>query len=186
MDKILERCPSLGLIVQRKSILPLIYYMSEPSESIYYNELDALQNFEDEHKLDGDKPPIVKIRMILVPLIMTPYLTSFMYWDYHYFLIPFTNWTLIITTIYILTSTFASFNKSIWQWSKAFQAFHHILYTLALMCNFVVMSVYWTILHKDQMREHANEPVVGPGRAFHLKLVHSLPGTLCVINSVLT
>ena len=49
--------------------------------------------------------------------------------------------------------------------------------------NFVVMSVYWTMLHAEQMRIHSHDPGVGAGRVLHLKIVHSIPGICCCINS---
>ena len=52
--------------------------------------------------------------------------------------------------------------------------------------NAVVMSVYWTLLHKDQVRIHQNDPGVGHGRVIHMKMAHSVPGTICLINSYIT
>ena len=66
------------------------------------------------------------------------------------------------------------------------QALHHMLYTVSLICNLVVMTVYWTILHSEQMEIHSQDPIVGGGRCFHLKIVHTIPGITCLINSYIT
>ena len=42
------------------------------------------------------------------------------------------------------------------------------------------------MLHAEQVRIHSNDPGVGHGRVFHLKIVHSIPGICCCINSYYT
>ena len=116
--------------------------------------------------------------------LMVPYFTSYLYWDWHYFLVPFTNWTLIITTASIAHSICASNHRH--SLKLNFLANNHILYTMAITMNFVVMSVYWSFLHKEQVKIHYNDPGVGHGRVVHLCLVHSIPGICCTINSYLT
>jgi len=54
------------------------------------------------------------------------------------------------------------------------------------MMNFVVMTVYWSMLHAEQVRTHQNDPGVGHGRVIHMKLAHSVPGIVCLINSSIT
>ena len=121
-------------------------------------------------------------------LLCVPYVTSYLYWDWHYFLVPFTNWTLIITTLTILMTSYAAHQKHHFnnKNNKTLLAIHHLLYTFSLICNFVVMSIYWSILHREQVRIHYNDPGVGHGRVIHLCLVHSLPGICCLINSYIT
>jgi len=41
-------------------------------------------------------------------MICLPYITSFMYWDWHYFLVPLTNWSLITTTVWLVYGIFAA------------------------------------------------------------------------------
>jgi len=50
------------------------------------------------------------------------------------------------------------------------------------MCNFVVMSIYWTMLHASEMR---NEGKIR-GRRIHLILVHSIPGITCMVNAYIS
>jgi hypothetical protein len=80
---------------------------------------------------------------------MMPYITSYLYWDWHYFLVPFTNWTLIVTTLSLSASIVACLDDKEFKRDREKMAIHHLLYTLAIMMNFVVMTVYWTLLHKE-------------------------------------
>ena len=127
------------------------------------SELKLYQNFDHEYS-SGSSQQIV--RLLCLSLICLPYITSYLYWDWHYFLVPFTNWTLVITTLSIILSFCAGCDKQ--HFSHKFrkktsyrdvdllhdarerrQAVHHLVYTVAIMCNFVVMSVYWTVLHSE-------------------------------------
>ena len=56
------------------------------------------------------------------------------------------------------------------------------MYTLSLMMNFVVVTVYWSVIHKGEMEEYKNNP----GHRLHLKLVHTIPGAVCLINAGIT
>lgn len=65
-----------------------------------YNE-DELRELQDfTHEPDC----YLTIRYILLTCLCLPFVTSYLYWDWHYFLVPFTNWTLIITFISIAHS----------------------------------------------------------------------------------
>ena len=89
-------------------------------------------------------------------LILMPYVTSFLYFDYHFFLVPFTNWTLIISTIALGLSIIAGVES--WLYGKhamcksreAFyvQASHHLILTFSLIMNILVVPIYWIFLHK--------------------------------------
>jgi hypothetical protein len=58
----------------------------------------------------------------------------------------------------------------------------HLLYTVSIMCNFVVMSIYWSLLHKSEMANEGQHF----GKRYHLILVHSLPGITCLINAYIS
>ena len=60
----------------------------------------------------------------------------------------FTNWTLLVTILYLLVAITASGSKSL-----GLLAFHHILFETALLMNIVVVTVYWSCLHTDSRRE---------------------------------
>jgi len=66
------------------------------------------------------------------------------------------------------------------------QAWHHILYTLSIMCNFICISFYWFMLRNEQQEIHSKHETNGWGRSLHLELVHSVPGSACLINVLCT
>ena len=86
------------------------------------------------------------------------YVTYFLFMDMDGFLIPFTNWTLVITTLSIIASIQAStdehsFGKDSLQTSDTAiytQARHHVLYTLAVLMNFICVGFYWFMLRDEQ------------------------------------
>jgi hypothetical protein len=78
------------------------------------------------------------------------------------FFIPFTNWTLIVTTFSLISSIAASsdsvnFQKDALQTSETalyIQARHHLLYTITIVMNFICVSFYWFILREEQQKIH--------------------------------
>ncbi len=54
----------------------------------------------------------------------------------------FTNWTLLVTCVYLSVATFIS-DKS----SYTMLAIHHMLFEVSFVMNVVVVCVYWSILH---------------------------------------
>ena len=76
-----------------------------------------------------------------------------MYMDWDGFFIPFTNWTLMLTTLSLWSSICASkddvnFAKDSLTTSDSavhMQARHHMLYTLTIVMNFICCSFYWFI-----------------------------------------
>lgn len=125
-------------------------------------------------------------------MVALPYITIAFYSELHKFFRPFTNWTLMISTATLIFSNLAGTD-----YHNGFcvncincnepriinlKILFHVLYTLSIMCNFVVMSVYWTMLHKNLMQDEGKVF----GRAVHLVLVHSIPGITCFINTYIT
>jgi len=86
------------------------------------------------------------------------YVTYAMYMDLDGFFIPFTNWALMLTTLSLWSSISAAndtvnFGKDSLQTSDRavhLQARHHLLYTLTIVCNFIVMAFYWFMLREEQ------------------------------------
>ena len=60
----------------------------------------------------------------------------------------FTNWTLLMTCIYLGVATVVS-DKS----SYTALAIHHILFEISLVMNVVVVCIYWSILHEESLLE---------------------------------
>ena len=120
-----------------------------------------------------------------------------LFWDFHNFFVPFTNWTLIMTTLSLLLTINAArdthhYSESTLKRRRALNApckyrtvcfllaTHHLIYTLSIVMNLIVMSVYWTILHKGQMAEYSRPEQWG--KRLHERTVHSVPGTVCLLN----
>lgn len=90
--------------------------------------------------------------------VLMCYVTYFLYMDADGFFIPFTNWTLMLTTVSLICSISASndnanFGKDSLQTSDSavnVQARHHLLYTLTIVCNFIVTSFYWFMFREEQ------------------------------------
>lgn len=86
------------------------------------------------------------------------YCTYALYMDWDGFFIPFTNWTLMLTTISLWSSICASedttnFGKdSLMTSDRAvyMQARHHLLYTMTIVCNMIVMIFYWFMMREEQ------------------------------------
>uniref|UniRef100_A0A7S3FX68 Uncharacterized protein n=2 Tax=Strombidium rassoulzadegani TaxID=1082188 RepID=A0A7S3FX68_9SPIT len=58
------------------------------------------------------------------------------------------------------------------------------MYTLTLVCNIVVVSIYWSILHPEQMEEYKAPDLWG--KRFHLRIVHSIPFLVCFANAAIS
>jgi hypothetical protein len=112
-----------------------------------------------------------------------------MFMDADGFFIPFTNWTLMLTTVSLWTSIKASgdqinFGKDSLSTSDTachMQARHHMLYSLCIICNTIVVGFYWFMMRTEQQGIHDSW-----GKQLHLELVHSVPGAACLINSLTT
>lgn len=55
----------------------------------------------------------------------------------------FTNWTMMVTALYFVIVMKASQPGA----SHGLLALHHILFEVSFIMNFVVVTVYWTMLH---------------------------------------
>ena len=102
------------------------------------------------------------MRYVMLGGTLLCYVTYFLYMDLDGFFIPFTNWTLMLTTVSLWASIQASndvtnFGKDSLQTSdKAvfLQARHHLLYTMSIVCNFIVCSFYWLMMREEQQNIH--------------------------------
>lgn len=63
---------------------------------------------------------------------------------------------------------------------------HHLLYSMSITMNFVVVTVYWTFLHQGALAKHRDVPDVGHLRVIHLYIVHTFPGLACLLNTCTT
>ena len=59
-----------------------------------------------------------------------------------------------------------------------------MLYTLAVLMNFICVGFYWFMLRDEQQEIHGNHESKGWGRAMHLEMVHSVPAMATLVNVV--
>ena len=137
-----------------------VYNISQKSDPNQYNELATLQDFSTEQEIhsQGKINAAQRMRWLSLIALASCYVTYFLYMDWNGFFIPFTNWTLVITTVSILASALAcrdevNFGKDALQTSEKavyVQARHHVLYTLAVLMNFICVGFYWFMLRDEQ------------------------------------
>lgn len=89
-----------------------IYDISPNSAILQHNELQQLVDFSDEHQ---GRPGPLKIenqiiRFICLGFISLPYFTAAFFSNLRYFCVPFTNWTLMLTTVTLLLSIWAGYD----------------------------------------------------------------------------
>ncbi len=98
------------------------------------------------------------MRYLMLSGVLSCYVTYYLFMDLDGFFIPFTNWTLMLTTVSLMTSINAAndttnFGRDSLQTSDNAvkqQARHHLLYTLTIICNFIVSSMYWFMFRDEQ------------------------------------
>ena len=134
------------------------------------------------------------MRYLGLMLVLSCYVTYFLFMEPAGFLVPFTNWTLMLTTASLVASIQAAgdttnFGKDALSRGEAavwLQARHHLLYTLTIVCNFICVAFYWFLLRDEQQQIHGAHETLGWGRSLHLELVHSEPGGACLVNVLCT
>ena len=87
-----------------------IYNITGKSDPNQFNELATLQDFSTEQEIvsQGKINAAQRMRWLCLLALGSCYLTFFLYMDLDGFFIPFTNWTLVITTLSIIASIQAS------------------------------------------------------------------------------
>ena len=134
------------------------------------------------------------MRYLMLCGVLSCYVSYYLFMDLDGFFIPFTNWTLMLTTVSLITSINAAndttnFGRDSLQTSDNainMQAKHHLLYTMTIICNFIITSMYWFMFRDEQQNIHGVHKDFGWGRSMHLEMVHSLPGAACLVNAICT
>merc|ERR1711908_57972 len=87
-----------------------IYNITQKSDPNQFNELATLQDFSTEQEIvsQGKINAAQRMRWLSLTALGSCYVTYALYMDWDSFYIPFTNWTLLITTISIISSIQAS------------------------------------------------------------------------------
>ena len=83
-----------------------VYNISAKSDPSEVNELGILQDFSAEHELhaNGKINGSQRMRYLMLGMTLMCYVTYFLYMDADGFFIPFTNWTLMLTTVCLWSS----------------------------------------------------------------------------------
>lgn len=102
-----------------------------------------------------------------------------------------TNWAWWLTSVSLYLSYSASFDTNGFgrgSLSKKqpdvlkSQAWHNLLYSLAIVFNLIVMSVYWTLLHAEFIEQYKGDAV----KQSYQWTCHTVPGLICLINTTVT
>ena len=89
-----------------------------------------------------------------------------------------TNWVLLMNIASLILTIIAAQGPS----SSKLLKSHHVFYSITVMGNLIVMTVYWLILHKVVMENMAGDVV----RQYHQIVVHALPGAVGLVNTMIT
>lgn len=92
-----------------------------------------------------------------------------------------TNWTLLLGTYTIYLSSEASRNLNFTEDPHA-QRRHHFFYSLSFLLNFIVTSVFWTLLNPNTVIVYRGQTMI----LLEQWLVHSVPAATCAINTYMT
>ena len=102
-----------------------------------------------------------------------------------------TNWALISTLVTaILGYTIGSNPAYTQSFAPNLHSFHHVFYTLMMFLNPIIVSVYWTIIHKEHMLDltvdFKDEPEIYAQSVLHTYLVHSVPFSCCILIMIIS
>ena len=93
------------------------------------------------------------VLLICLLLLIIGYVLTLVSWPFYELFTLFSNWTLHITTLSILYcySAAQTYNLSQkpWLMTKI-----HWFYSLAIISNFVVVSIYWPVIHPKTIPKH--------------------------------
>ena len=91
-----------------------VYNITPKSDPNQFNELATLQDFSTEQEIvsQGKINAAQRMRWLSMLALGSCYVTYFMYMDWDQFYIPFSNWTLLITTLSIYASIQASTDET--------------------------------------------------------------------------
>lgn len=85
----------------------------------------------------------------------------------------FTNWTLLVTILYLAIAIPASSSKRM-----GLLALHHILFEVSFMMNLIVVTVFWSVIYRDSIEECKGHE----GKILNVYWAHIVPGVSVLIN----
>lgn len=140
------------------------------------------QSFRKDHlqrktgQVDN-RTAFIRIFCILLMSLSVAFIIS--RWGPFRLIVFMTNWALCLTIFWVLVSLYISRVPTA---SMHMLAINHLLFSVVLPMNFLVLSVYWTVLHKKVMEEYGHDP----GVKRHSYFVHITPSVCAVVNFLLT
>lgn len=69
-------------------------------------------------------------------------------YNWHRLTMFFTNWTLLVTTLYLLVAM-----RTVKTRSLSMLALHHILFEIMFMMNFITVTVFWAVLYNEAIAD---------------------------------
>lgn len=142
-----------------------------------------LQDFSREHKRyrtdRTTKTNLLRYALIAANTSIM-LLTLTMYGPQNFFKY-LTNWTLLLCTYSIYLSAEAAENL-LFNEEPTGQRRHHFFYSLSFLMNFVVTSIFWTLLNPNTVIVYKGQTMI----LVEQWLVHSVPAISCVINTYMT
>lgn len=111
-------------------------------------------------------------RLIALALLISQFVSHSLAFAPWGMLTYFTNWTLEMTTLFVLGSLYCSRNPD----NKSMLAVTHIAFQASMFMNLIVVVVYWSFIHAEEVKLYE-----GIGKV-HLYTVHSIPSLSFLIN----
>ena len=105
---------------------------------------------------------------VLMNVIVTGGAVAF--WPLNQCFSYFTDWTMWMTFVQVLFM-FWSARKQHINNHPGWLAFTHSAYTVCLICNVIVVIIYWSLLHEKTLLRHEGNI----GRTYHTYISHSFP-----------
>lgn len=95
----------------------------------------------------------------------------------------FSNWILHFQTLHIILTMLAVRDRSI-QTNTNLKASLHLLYTMCILGNLVVVVMYWNFIHHLKIGSYIEEGDMT--KVVCQYMVHIVPGVCCLIHSWMT
>lgn len=125
----------------------------------------------------NNRSAFIRILCLLIMSLSIAFIVN--KWGPYRLVVFMTNWALCLTFGFVLTSLYISRVPTA---SMHMYAINHILFSVALPMNLLVVSVYWTILHEKTVEEFADDPAA----IRHAYFVHITPAVSSIVNFMLT
>ena len=130
-----------------------------------------LQSFKNENSSQN----LLRLVLLLINLGNVVFIVYI--YNLHRLTMFFTNWTLVTTAIYLGVAIAASRYKTL-----KLLAWHHLLFEVSFIMNIVVVTVYWSMLHKESLADCQNDPY----KIVNVYWAHIMPGFSIAANFAMT